>query len=448
MAARRKTSRYNGVQRVRSGGRSGSFQAKFRVGERIVHAGVWLTEKGAALAHDRMVLFLGASRELNFPKRAKKLGPASQAELRKLARLEYRRASGRVRYEGVTRQTEGFREGAFSARVTLEGKTFALGIWPTEREAALARDRALLGFGADDVQLNLPRAAKKLGGASVAELRRLAHARHQELTGGSSPFWGVYWDSAQELWAVRVRIDGTFRHVGHFADEKQAALIRDRVEKWRNGKNARLNFPKEAGSALSLPEARRIARKPFKQGTSSRYEGVCLLASERTRPWRAELMLTVRGKQTMKYLGRWPSQRAAAQARDRAVLFYYSDVPERLRLNFPKQASTLVPADAATLLAEARAVFKATTSSRFRGVTFHPASSVWRANFVRRGKRYSSVHDDEESAARWYDVQASRHLGKRAYLNFHPVTGEELCGKRVSSPVARRTRQSASRRKA
>ena len=234
----------------------------------MVNAGTWLTERGAALAHDRLVLFLKADRELNFPKRAKKLGAASEAELKGMARLEYRGALGQVHYEGVSRQTEGFRTGGFSARATLRGRTVAVGIWPTEREAALARDRAMLASGVEDARLNFPREAKKLGGASVAELRRLARIRYQELTGAASVFWGVTWDPRRRLWKAMAHVDRQPRDLGSFPTEKEAALRRDRVERWHRGKRARLNFPDEVGPPLSPMQARRLAEKEAAQRAS------------------------------------------------------------------------------------------------------------------------------------------------------------------------------------
>jgi hypothetical protein len=221
------------------------------------------------LAHDRLVLFVKVSRELNFPARAQKLGGASDVELRKLARLEYRRALGQVRYEGVGRQAEGFRTGGFSARATLYGRTVPVGIWPTEREAAIARDRAMLAAGADPLELNFPREAQKLGGASVTELRRLARFRYQRLVGASSQFWGVYRDSSGKLWKATARVDDQHVDLGTYRTEKQAALIRDRVEVWLRGKSARINFPEELGRPLSPQRARYLAEKQLEAKTAS-----------------------------------------------------------------------------------------------------------------------------------------------------------------------------------
>ncbi len=445
----RRISKYSGVYQIRSGSRKGSFKATFKLGERYHTAGTWLEERSAALAHDRLVLFLQASRRLNFPKRAKKLGPASDVELARLARLEYRRALGRSPLEGVSNKLTGFRAGAFMATLTHNGKTTSVGTWPTQREAAIARDRALLGIGVHDVPLHFPREAKKLGGATVAELRRLARLRHQELTESSSLYWGVRWETERRAWVAQTFVDNKLKHIGYFHDEKRAALLRDRVEKWRSGKKARLNFPKEAGGPLSLEQARRVARQEFKGRTSSRHDGVYLMAPDGALPWAATLTMRVRGRRTTIFLGKWHSETEAARAHDRAALFYLGESPQRVRLNFPEQRSELEATDAASLVAEARAIFKAQTSSRFRGVTLFRRDNVWIAMFKYQGKVFRSRHRDEEAAARWYDARAIRHLGDSACLNFHPTTGEELCGKRLGGPlVAHGSKQGAGLRKA
>jgi hypothetical protein len=66
--------------------------------------------------------------------------------------------------------------------------------------------------------------------------------------------------------------------------------------------------------------------------------------------WVAKLRAKVGDVEQTLHLGTWPSARAAALARDRAVLYYGCT---RARINFPSKAAKLVPADAASLAAEA-----------------------------------------------------------------------------------------------
>jgi hypothetical protein len=67
-------------------------------------------------------------------------------------------------------------------------------------------------------------------------------------------------------------------------------------------------------------------------------------------------------------------------------MFY--DLPDRC-LNFIERKSALEPADAETLSAEAHRTFKATTSSRFRGVSFYRARNLWIAYVAKDGKRHN-----------------------------------------------------------
>ena len=59
-----------------------------------------------------------------------------------------------------------------AASISVLGKSFGLGSWSTERDAAIAYDRAVLHFGLDR-PLNLPRTSKKLGAASPEQLKQL-----------------------------------------------------------------------------------------------------------------------------------------------------------------------------------------------------------------------------------------------------------------------------------
>jgi hypothetical protein len=127
------------------------------------------------------------------------------------------------------------------------------------------------------------------------------------------------------------------------------------------------------------------------------------------------------------FLGYCEMERTAAIAVDRARLFYAggSETAET-RLNFPRLAHRLVPADAATLRAEARAAFKAQTTSRFRGVYRSNITGRWIAEItVNRKKTVLGRFDDEVEAALAYDRAAERLLGDRAKLNFKPTRGQQ-----------------------
>jgi hypothetical protein len=126
-------------------------------------------------------------------------------------------------------------------------------------------------------------------------------------------------------------------------------------------------------------------------------------------------------------LGHWRSEREAATAHDRAALFYHR---EHAWLNFPELRGNLRAASAEELRKESRRIFKAETSSRFRGVFLEGRSGVWIARILCRGRTHHlGTFDSEEEAAHAYDRKAPRLHGKKARLNFDPVTGEELLWK-------------------
>ncbi len=114
------------------------------------------------------------------------------------------------------------------------------------------------------------------------------------------------------------------------------------------------------------------------------------------------------------YLGNWPTQKAAAQAYDRAARRYR---PSSGRLNYPKLR--LRPADATTLRVEARALTKARTTSRFRGVNWNKRTRRWMAAIYSDGILSSlGGWATEKEAAEAYDRAARFILEGKACLNF------------------------------
>jgi hypothetical protein len=119
------------------------------------------------------------------------------------------------------------------------------------------------------------------------------------------------------------------------------------------------------------------------------------------------------GKKSVQ-IAQFDSAEDAAVAYDRVVIDAVGDDVER---NFPRRR--LKPASIEEMREWARLLWKKTTSSRFRGVTWSEKNHVWVAQIHPDGcRRHLGVFDVEEDAARAYDREAKRVWGKRATLNF------------------------------
>ena len=230
-----------------------------------------------------------------------------------------------------------------------------------------------------------------------------------------SRYRGVWWEAARSRWAAGVYDPGPPRRmvrIAHFDHERDAALARDRVVLLLGGPGVRTNFPKRALRPASIEAIRKELKASRKRRRTSRYHGVYLRARTKgDRAWCAEATLSGR----LMYLGNWPTERAAAEAHDRAVLHYRGD---RGSLNFPARAALLRPADVHRLRAESRRLWKATTTSRYRGVIWVKKLQCWRARIgVAEKLHHLGLFSEEEEAARTYDRAAKKAFGDRATLN-------------------------------
>jgi hypothetical protein len=405
------SSAYIGVRRAREGE---AWIAGFSLNRKQRSLGRLPTQKLAALWHDRAVVYYRGSGVLrNFPDQD--VAPASMEELRAESRRLNRERGGtrgvRVsQYHGVVA-----RNGRFSAVVYIGGRSVRAGTYLTEREAAIARDRAVLHTGSGD-ELNFPAEARRHGPAAPIELRRLALARARRKKGESS-YVGVHWVSEERKWLAKVGIDGVGRTLGFYERAKDAALSRERVVAYYADPLLMRNFPELKVDPISFEGLRAERRREHKKTASSRCFGVFL--NEGERPWAA--VWSAVGD-----LGQWDTEREAAEAFDRALRYYGG--PTHL-LNFPERE--LPPADVATLRAEARKRYKERTTSRFHGVHWRKDLAAWAAQ-IRHGSTFERLgcFRTQEEAARAYDRRAPEVHGDNARLNFHPETGEEICGGR------------------
>ena len=233
-----------------------------------------------------------------------------------------------------------------------------------------------------------------------------------------SRYLGVWWESSHGRWAASLSKQGVRKcmvRIAHFDRAEDAAVAYDRVVLHLFGSSAPRNFPRRRLAPASVDEIRREMRKRRKSHQTSRYMGVYLLSARQStsdRPWAAEA--TVRAR--LMCLGNWPTERQAAIAHDRALLYYGCD---RERLNFPGRVARLGPTTVDQLRGECERLRKATTSSRFRGVTWFRLLGCWRARITVHGEQLSlGLFSDEESAARAYDKAARNAFGREAKLNF------------------------------
>ncbi len=419
----RTASSYMGVYRSRNA--AGGWFAMVKTPKGRRYLGRFDSARVAAMQRDRAVLYLdGARAILNFPNR--KLEAASPESLRREYALARRKGPNPRRaklsqYAGVHVK----RAGKFAAAVEIaKGKPrIQLGIWPTERDAATARDRAVLHLKLRD-ELHFDKDSRRRGPASPEQLRlearRLTRKKRSE-----SPFVGVsVAEGRGRGWEASLLVAGVQHFLGRFDDPKEAALWRERAVVYHKKERALRNFPGLKVKPASVEQLRQDYARRRKEEKSSHFFGVSYAGANHDvldRPWVAEFQGWS--------LGAWETEDDAAEAHDRAALYYVG--PSHSALNFPARKHEIEPAAADSLWAEARTSFKARTSSRFLGVYFDHSRKLWAAR-IALDKRVHFVgrFDSERAAARARDKKARELLGPRARLNFHPITGEALHGGR------------------
>jgi hypothetical protein len=291
----------------------------------------------------------------------------------------------------------------------VQGKTLKLGGWLREIDAAIAFDRAALWFGRDG-SLNLPIKSRALGPCSPEALRRLALSQRKRTRGSSSQFRGVSWIEREKAWCATVRVDGVIERVGGFESEEEAARAYDRLLLGLGGGRMKLNFPDRKHAPIAASELRAQLHARRKSKLTSVFRGVCSGPNNR---WYAEIFADGRRHR----LGEWTGEPAAAEAYDRAALFFRGAAARR---NFP--ARPLSPTAPADLRAEARARTKAARTSRYHGVTrLAPAHGhcEWRAEITRDGVHHTiGAYETEREAAIAFDRVARAWFGDDAKLNF------------------------------
>ncbi|MDZ4695845.1 MAG: hypothetical protein SGI86_11915 [Deltaproteobacteria bacterium] len=119
-----------------------------------------------------------------------------------------------------------------------------LGNWQTERDAAIAYDRAALFFG--DKPRNFP--GKKLEPADPKQLQWLAHQPIKEAQ--TSKFLGVSWATQSEKWIAGIGHDRKHHFLGSYDNEEDAARARDSAAIRLCDLPVKLNFQPVTGKPL------------------------------------------------------------------------------------------------------------------------------------------------------------------------------------------------------
>lgn len=133
-------------------------------------------------------------------------------------------------YKGVHWRPDSLRWG-----VQFRGKH--LGLFASDRDAAVAYDAAVRESGIEGAWLNFP--------DGIVTGPETIRARVRPIARGTSKYRGVAFNNQRQRWQAAARIDGKNIHFGFFDDEREAALVYDAGVRFFKGENAIVNFGDE-----------------------------------------------------------------------------------------------------------------------------------------------------------------------------------------------------------
>jgi hypothetical protein len=361
--------------------------------------GTWATAEEGAIAFDRAVLwYRGAEAPRNFPRR--NLVPADAEQLQKEAHRAAVEAQ-EIPYDGVAKVTDT----RWTAKLRIADVPRWLGTWPTAEAAAVAYDRAVLKYYGKTTPRNFPE--RQLKPADIEQLH--AEAQRERGVRAKSGYLGVSPTrrAANTSWKATIRIEGKYERLGVWTSAEEAAEAYDRAALMYRGKETVRNFPKRRLQPADAAQLRTEARQAYKARTSSKHQGV---------------VLTIRGWLAMAgnhFLGVWRSEEKAAEAFDRAMLFFGAPTE---KLNFPSRH--LAPVDPTDLRLEARRDRKRNSNaytSHYLGVSYNVAngSRPWMVTLLSGNNRLTLGHwENEIDAAKAHDRAVRFYMPGKLPLNF------------------------------
>eukprot|EP01046_Picozoa_sp_COSAG06_P060180 COSAG06_NODE_12713_length_1339_cov_6.925806_1_plen_403_part_00 len=336
-------------------------------------------------AHGGQAIGGGNAWRLNFPteaevKRAQERG-ALLTEEDKAAAAAASEQQGPSKFVGVGWDKSNRK---WKAQIRHDGKNHNLGSFDDEHEAARAVDTAARRLRGEDAhggraagvkcrRLNFPtegevKRAHERGALLTAEDRAAAAAASERQ--GPSKFVGVSWDKKNRKWKAQITHDGKTQFLGHFDDEREAALAVDTAARRLRGEDAhggrsggqnwwRLNFPTEAEvkrakdrGALLTKEKAAAAAVSGRQGPS-KFVGVSW--NKKNCKWKAR----IRHDGKDQHLGYFDDDHEAARAVDTAARRLRGEDAQGgrsgknwRRLNFPTESEVKSAQERGALLTE------------------------------------------------------------------------------------------------
>ncbi len=243
--ARTATSRFFGVSWATKRRR---WCALVRIGRKTHNLGFYDDEREAAVMVDAVCKYLGLPVR-NFPELP--TAATSPAELRR-RRRRARAATLTSEYIGVV-YTEPSLTRPWAFYLKSGDEHTSCGGYATEREAAIARDRAAPHYQ-EEPALNFPRHARSRGPADLTTLRAEVFVERKRST--SSQYRGVSYVESRKSWVAGIVVHGRRIRLGYFDDEVTAACAYDDAAV-TNGFPERANF--KADQPGSVARRRRRA---------------------------------------------------------------------------------------------------------------------------------------------------------------------------------------------